>query len=58
MSQVVHPPASTVLFGLEPNDPGVFAVAGIILAAVAVVAGWLPAHRASRVDPLAALRHE
>jgi ABC-type antimicrobial peptide transport system permease subunit len=50
--------AGTFLFGLRSNDPGVFVVAGIVLAAVAVVAGWLPAHRASRIDPLVALRHE
>jgi ABC-type antimicrobial peptide transport system permease subunit len=50
--------ASSFLFDLRPNDPGVFLVAGLILATVAVVAGWLPAHRASRVDPLVALRHE
>lgn len=50
--------ANTFLFGLGPDDPGVFIVAGIILASVAVVAGWLPAQRASRVDPLVALRHE
>ena len=50
--------AGAFLFGLRSNDPGVFVVAGIVLAAVAVVAGWLPAHRASRVDPLVALRHE
>jgi ABC-type antimicrobial peptide transport system permease subunit len=50
--------ASSFLFDLRPNDPAVFLVAGLILATVAVVAGWLPAHRASHVDPLLALRHE
>ena len=50
--------ASRFLFGVTPTDPGVFIVAGAILAAAAVLAGWLPARRASHVDPLVALRHE
>jgi predicted permease len=47
-----------LLFGVEPGDPGVFAVAAAMLGVVALVAGWLPARRASRIDPMAALRHE
>jgi ABC-type antimicrobial peptide transport system permease subunit len=47
-----------ILFGLTPTDPSVFAVAASVLAVAAVLAGWLPAVRASRVDPLVALRHE
>jgi predicted permease len=47
-----------LLFGLGPSDPLVFAVAASILASAAILAGWLPARRASRVDPLVALRHE
>jgi ABC-type antimicrobial peptide transport system permease subunit len=50
--------ARTILFGLTPTDPGVFVVAASVLAVAAVLAGWLPAVRASRVDPLVALRHE
>ena len=50
--------ARTILFGVTPSDPGVFVVAASILAGVAFLAGWLPARRASRVDPLVALRHE
>jgi predicted permease len=50
--------ARKILFGLTPTDPGVFAVAASALAVAAVLAGWLPARRASRVDPLVALRHE
>ena len=47
-----------LLFGLTPTDPSVFAVAASVLAAAALLSGWLPARRASRVDPLVALRHE
>jgi putative ABC transport system permease protein len=50
--------ASRFLFGLRPNDPGVFIIAGSLLATVAILAAWRPAHRAARVDPLVALRHE
>lgn len=47
-----------ILFELTPTDPSVFAIAASVLAVAAVLAGWLPAVRASRVDPLVALRHE
>jgi predicted permease len=47
-----------ILFGLTPTDLGVFVIAASVLAVAAVLAGWLPAVRASRVDPLVALRHE
>jgi predicted permease len=50
--------AGKMLFGLTPTDPRVFAVAASVLAIAAGLAGWLPARRASRVDPLVALRHE
>jgi ABC-type antimicrobial peptide transport system permease subunit len=49
---------TTLLFGVYPNDPVSFAAIATLLAAVAFLATWLPARRATQVDPLAALRHE
>jgi predicted permease len=46
------------LFETPPNDPGTLSLAGIVLLSAAILAGYAPARRASRIDPLAALRHE
>jgi predicted permease len=46
------------LFETQPNDPGTLGLAGVVLLSAAILAGYAPARRASRIDPLAALRHE
>jgi putative ABC transport system permease protein len=48
----------SLLYGVSPRDPGVFAVTTLILLAVALIACWLPARRAARLSPLEALRTE
>jgi ABC-type antimicrobial peptide transport system permease subunit len=50
--------ARSLLFELEGHDPLVLAGAALVLTLVALSAGFLPAHRASRVDPMRALRYE
>ena len=47
---------ATLLYGLEPRDPLTLAGAVLVLGAVGTLAGWLPAWRASRIDPAAVLR--
>ncbi|MFZ0592267.1 MAG: ABC transporter permease [Bryobacteraceae bacterium] len=49
---------SSELYGLKPFDPITLAAAGLTLMAIAALAGYLPARRASRVDPMVALRYE
>ena len=50
--------AQSLLFGLAAHDPVVVIVSVIVLVAVAMAAGFVPAYRASTVDPIRALRYE
>jgi ABC-type antimicrobial peptide transport system permease subunit len=47
---------STLLWGLQPRDPLTLVVSAIVLTAIGALAGWLPARRASRIDPARVLR--
>jgi putative ABC transport system permease protein len=58
LSLVATRGAGTLLFGLQPNDPLSLAAAGAFLAAIALIASYVPARRASRIDPMIALRYE
>ncbi len=49
---------SSLLFGVSPTDPAIFAGVTLLLVAIAMLAGYLPARRAARVDPMTALRQE
>jgi putative ABC transport system permease protein len=49
---------SSLLYGVGSNDPLTFVVAPVILLGVAVLACWIPARRAARIDPVNALRHD
>jgi ABC-type antimicrobial peptide transport system permease subunit len=57
-SLAVTKTAASLLYELKPNDPLTIAGATLLLATVALVAAYLPARRASKVDPLIALRDE
>jgi ABC-type antimicrobial peptide transport system permease subunit len=50
--------ASSLLYGIQPHDAVTFAVAPMVLLAVALLASWIPARRAARINPTEALRVE
>jgi ABC-type antimicrobial peptide transport system permease subunit len=45
-------------YGLKPDDPFLLVLAALVLISGALFAGYLPARRAARIDPMAALRHD
>jgi ABC-type antimicrobial peptide transport system permease subunit len=50
--------AANLLVGVRPDDPAVFASITATIAGIALVASWIPARRAARIDPMEALRDE
>jgi len=49
---------ASLLFAVEPGEPGIYLVVGAVLAGSGLLAAWLPARRAGRVDPVETLRAE
>ena len=58
VARVASNQISGLLFGLNPVDPAILATAALVLGSVAAIAVYLPALRASRVDPMVVLRAE
>jgi putative ABC transport system permease protein len=56
VSLALSPVVRTLLYELEPRDPATIAIAAAMLTLVGLLAGWLPARRAARIDPAQVLR--
>ena len=48
----------SLLFGMKPTDPATLTLAVLVLLIATLLAGYIPARRASQIDPVVALRHE
>jgi ABC-type lipoprotein release transport system permease subunit len=58
MAAAVTPLLSGLLYGVRPSDPLTYATISVVLAAVGVLACYIPARRATKVDPMTTLRSE
>jgi len=58
LTLAITPLLKTRLFGLAPHDPTTTIIAALVIAAASLVASYVPARRASKIDPMVALRHE
>jgi putative ABC transport system permease protein len=56
LSGIIAPMISTLLYGVRPLDPEVFLAVPLILMMVALLASYIPARRAAKVNPIVALR--
>jgi putative ABC transport system permease protein len=49
---------TSMVYAIRPNDPATFLIVAFTVAAISVLAAYIPARRAARIEPLAALREE
>ena len=49
---------TNLVYAIEPNDPAIFVVVALLVAGISILAAYIPARRAARIEPLAALRED